>query len=745
MNKIFINLMVCKLLLLATLTCYAKSAIFTTEPANRLYVAEGATGDGSGWDNALGDLSNALNMALANPVITEIWVKAGTYKPSGQPYNLSLGNLRHNAFYLIKGVTVLGGFAGNETDTYQRTPGNQSILSGDIGLPGDADNCYHTIVAVDSPGAYLGGFVIRDGNADGTGVGADILGTTVDASSGGGLALYSPGMVTSCTFTTNKAGKGGAIFLNVNAAGTRINQCLIADNTATEGGGIYNAGSTTGTIQICTIGRNTSAGQGAGVFNLQSSWEIISTIIWGNNGQSPAGIADPVAKLMVTASLVQGGVNGDGNLNSDPFFADQSDPNGPDDLWMTADDGLRPLPCSPVVNRGHSVNFKPAFDITGRPRDFDAAMDMGAYELQTLRDGTSLALDGDQAYMGIPGGRLASLSSQSFLADGCRIIARVTTVKIPGQQDNVLAKVKVAGSVIAFDGFHFVQRYYEMRSSMIPQVLDVTVTLFFTQSEFDAFNAVGGDLKLPTSPSDATGKANLLVIDYRNFNADLPPGGGNGHNLRTIDPDDNKIVWNANLNRWEVSFNSDLYSGFFVTNGQSFPLKLLSFTAEKIERTTSLEWLTAEEVNTSHFELHRSANARDWQALPVKLAAMGGGGHRYTTYDNEPTAGLNYYRLKMIDLDGSFTFSKIVTTEHGNAFKAQAFPNPATTWMKLELTGAGVISGKAELVNTGGTVVWKGRIVDGKATLEVSNIPRGLYLLRVQSGGRENTQKVAIQ
>lgn len=745
MNKIFINLLFCKLILLATLTCYAKSAIITTEPANRLYVAEGASGDGSGWDNALGDLSNALNMALANPVITQIWVKAGTYKPSGQPYNLSLGNARHNAFYLIEGVTMLGGFAGNETDPFQRTPENQSILSGDIGLPGDADNCYHTVVAVSSPGAYLGGFVIRDGNADGTGVSVDILGTAVDASSGGGLALYSSGAVTSCTFTANKAGKGGAIFLNGTTASVRINQCLIADNTGTEGGGgIYNASSAAGTIQICTIVGNTSAGHGAGVYNLQSSSQIVSTIIWGNNGQSPAGIADPAAKLAARTSLIQGGIVGDRILTSDPFFADQSDPDGPDNLWMTADDGLRPLPCSPVINSGYYVDFKPGFDITGKPRDFDTAMDMGAYELQTLRDGTSLAQDGDQAGMGIPGGRGALLSTHSFVADGCRIIAQATPTQI-GLQDFVRAKVKVAGSVIAADGFHYVQRYYEMKSSMIPQILYATVTLFFTQSEFDAFHAVAGDLKLPTSPSDATGKANLLVIKYGNFNWELPPGSGNGTISTTIDPDDNKIVWNPNLNRWEVSFYSSLYSGFFVTNGQSFPLKLVNFTAKKVERSTSLEWLTAEEVNTSHFEVQRSTNARDWQVLPVKLAAMGSGGHHYTTFDHEPTAGLNYYRLKMIDLDGSFAFSKIVATEHGNVFKAQVFPNPATTWMKLELTGEGVISGKAELVNTGGTVVWKGWIVDGKATLEVSNIPKGLYLLRVQSGSGKNIQKVVIQ
>jgi hypothetical protein len=747
MNKIFVTLIISKLILLSALICLATSET-TAGPANRLYVAEGASGDGSGWDNALGDLSNALNIALTNTVINEIWVKAGTYKPSGQPYNLNLGSARHNAFYLINGVSLLGGFAGNETTFDQRNPGlNQTILSGDIGLPGNADNSYHTVVSVgNTTTALIGGFIIRDGNADGTGIAGNILSAVVDASSGGGLAQYSSSAsIHSCVFTANSAGQGGAIFLFGSGTTPRITQCVITNNTGTNsGGGIYNGQNSGAFIRLCTITHNTSVGQGAGIFNVLAAPWMTDLIIWANSGQSPTGIADLSANATVSASVVQGGYAGENILNSDPLFVDPTNPRGADNLWMTADDGLRPLACSPVINKAMDIDFKPAKDITGQLRVYDGAMDMGAYELQSLRDGTSLAQDGDEAFMTL-GDRYGSGNTISFVVEGCRIIAQLKPPPVPRQEyPGMKAIAHVTGNAFTADGMYFVQRYYDILPGLNAEEATATATLFFAQSEFDAFNAVAGNLKLPSSPTDAIGKANLIVIqDTRSPRLD--PNGPDMDVAKVIDPDDNKIVWNAGLNRWEVTFDVKGFGGFFVTNTAAYPLKLVSFTAKEVENATLLEWQTAEEVNTSHFEIHRSADARNWHMLPAQPGAFGSGAHRYTTIDHEPISGSNYYRLKMIDLDGSFAFSQIVSTDHKNAFVIQAFPNPATTWMELELKGTDIISGKAELVNSMGTVVWKGRITGRRTTLDVSNIPKGVYLLRVLSGVGRITQKVVVQ
>ncbi|WP_426295497.1 right-handed parallel beta-helix repeat-containing protein [Dyadobacter endophyticus] len=723
---------------------FSNSALLTVV-ANRLYVAEGASGGGSGWEDALGDLSTALNAAYGCTGITEIWVKAGTYKPSGFPYNASLTGSRNNAFYLINNVSIYGGFAGNEATLGQRDAGaNQTILSGDIGVPSNAsDNTYHTLVSVlNNNTARLDGFIVRDGNSNGAGIEQSILGANVIAFGGGGLVLYSASpVVANCVFTGNAGADGAGIYVFGSSANPLITNCIITGNSAgSAGGGIFNGYDSGATIQNCTIAGNSGVVQGAGMHNYLLAHPIVSnTLIWGNSGPAPAGIYDNSATPNVLFSLVQDGHAGTSILNQDPFFANQPAPAGADGKWMTADDGLKPLPCSPAINKGVNVFVTAPSDIIRQVRIFDTMVDIGAFELQSYRDGTSLSQDGDVATNNVIGG-----TTSGFLATGCRVLAQVTPMGVAPVIGSVQAKTFVEGGIISGGAVNFVQRHYEILPAANAENATARIKLFFLQSEFDAFNAGAGAAKLPAFFSDGTGKANLLVVQYHGTSATGQPGSYSG-DTTTINPDDNDIVWNGDLNRWEVSFDVTGFSGFFISNADPLPLKLVSFTAKAVEKNTLLEWLTAEEVNTSHFEIHRSADARHWQVLPEQPAAFGSGGHRYSARDVEPLAGLNYYRLKMTDIDGSFAYSQIVTAEHRNAFQMQVFPNPATTLLQMEMTAGSTVSGKVELLDTKGVAVMRNDLKNGKATLLVGNLPKGIYLLRVRSGAVVQTRKIAIE
>ncbi|MFM7715745.1 MAG: hypothetical protein ACKO7A_24510, partial [Microcystis sp.] len=90
-----------------------------------IYVKSGATGNGSAWNNAYGSLASAITAAQAGD---EIWVSAGTYKPT-------TGTDRNATFTLKNNVGIYGGFAGTETARTQRNIAtNVTILSGEIGV-----------------------------------------------------------------------------------------------------------------------------------------------------------------------------------------------------------------------------------------------------------------------------------------------------------------------------------------------------------------------------------------------------------------------------------------------------------------------------------------------------------------------------------------------------------------------------------------------------------------------------------
>lgn len=173
------------------------------------------TSDGSSWENAHTDLQDAL--AAASPG-EEIWVAAGTYKPT-------TGTDRTLSFTLKNGVAIYGGFAGTETLLYERDPeANVTILSGDIGVEGDnSDNSYHVVDGSNKDrSATLDGFTITAGNA----------------SAGGGIYIYqgSPQLYR-LTLTDNHAELGGGMYIEDGSP--RLDGLIFTDNHARMGGGLY--------------------------------------------------------------------------------------------------------------------------------------------------------------------------------------------------------------------------------------------------------------------------------------------------------------------------------------------------------------------------------------------------------------------------------------------------------------------------------------------------------------------------
>jgi hypothetical protein len=167
------------------------------------------------------------------------------------------------------------------------------------------------------------------------------------------------------------------------------------------------------------------------------------------------------------------------------------------------------------------------------------------------------------------------------------------------------------------------------------------------------------------------------------------------------------------------------------------PVELLRFDAIDEVDHVRLEWATAQEQGAAAFEVERSADDRDYVAI-AQVMAVGNSQQvsDYVAYDPDPLQGLSYYRLKMIDLDGSMEWGPVRTIHRRSHREFAVFPNPADelVWLTMEAEGGELVE---VLDMTGATVVRTQLQVSADGPwLSVSDLSPGVYSVRVIAEGR---------
>jgi hypothetical protein len=322
--------------------------------------------------------------------------------------------------------------------------------------------------------------------------------------------------------------------------------------------------------------------------------------------------------------------------------------------------------------------------------------------------------------------------------------------------------VTVDASVQSFGGIPYVPRHYSLEPSFSTGTSTATVTLYFTQADFDAYNAArGSSPALPTMPTDAAGIANIHITQFHGTGTTPDTYvGGSGD----IDPDDNNIVWNATAGRWEVTFDITGFSGFFVSGGSliPLPLTLVGFTGQTTDEGNLLHWETGSEENTAYFEMERkgpgssapgagNTGSTGFQPL-AKIPAAGNSDHsidyNYTDGSAHDLQGALSYRLRMVDLDGKSTFSKIVTLQSiVSGLSLRILPNPS--YLSLSLTISTPHPGPAVIAVTdiSGRSIWQQPVVlqkgDNYPDMHLmAALPKGIYFISVTTDVQKSTVKL---
>ncbi len=174
------------------------------------------------------------------------------------------------------------------------------------------------------------------------------------------------------------------------------------------------------------------------------------------------------------------------------------------------------------------------------------------------------------------------------------------------------------------------------------------------------------------------------------------------------------------------------------------PVELIDFQGFLQGKTVQLSWEVAPDGSLNHFELERYGSHLDWVTIHRTVFSPEQG--RYHYLDPSPAAGTNYYRLKMVDIDGSVEYSEIVAVRWSGKAELHLSPNPANGLLKLSanwqpgLVSIEVFDAKGSLLQRKTTQV---DTASEPLELDVAALPSGVYYLQVFGENGRMQQKFA--
>jgi hypothetical protein len=176
---------------------------------------------------------------------------------------------------------------------------------------------------------------------------------------------------------------------------------------------------------------------------------------------------------------------------------------------------------------------------------------------------------------------------------------------------------------------------------------------------------------------------------------------------------------------------------YFKNTSAVLPLKLIVFKGSAETGYNELQWKTAGEADTKSFEVERSGGGRNFIKIAT-VASLGTGNNTYTIHDNITYNGDMYYRLKMIDQDGKFSYSGIITITSTQAGKITIYPNPATNVLNMHIGNTGILNTQAGIFDAKGRLIQTVLIKSDQQQINIQSLAKGAYVIRFADGSSTN-------
>lgn len=680
------------------------------------------------------------------------------------------------------GEAALDGFkitGGNANDASNPLSSNSTTVTGNLGGgiyvqgTGTSDLVIENVVITKNAAASGGGMYL---NASSPTIRNFILSENTASSNGGGIQNVSdskPNLVSGYIEKNTAGGGGGGMYssnsdpilslMNIrgntadvngggisNASGSLpvISNSLFTGNKATvSGGGIYSNNGSIVVVYNSTFAGNTAASGGA-LFTIQNNakLEMHNSIVYGNSSGAVngSGAATPVFSY----SIVQGGNTSDGNvIDSNPLYV--NNPGYANAPFTGGDFHLKSG--SLATNSGDQKTNDTGYfiqsganDLDGNSRILNHRIDLGPYEY----DCTIAPASGTSAIS------IILSTGDNYLFNSCELLGIIKPTGDESIANSLFtAKSWQSTGTVTSGNKQYAGRYFELKPQNDSPSATAIVTLFFSRTDFETYNSSVSNASanpLPVAPGDDI--SNLFVAQFSGSTTvdGLPAPSASIKALITP----SAVVWDNSLQLWKVTFSVSGFSTFFITTQQSaLPVTLTRFEARKEDAGVTLNWQTASEINFSVFEVERSTDAKIFETIG-EVRATGDGSTELVNYifTDNPSVALSatyYYRLKMVDTNGSYRHSTIrAVTLNGKQdnWDAQVYPNPAHSG-SVTLKIIGKKPDSIQLIDISGknlTVPMKLIPEDGTAEFSINSLVNGTYLLQIRSGSSFISKKLII-
>lgn len=226
--------------------------------------------------------------------------------------------------------------------------------------------------------------------------------------------------------------------------------------------------------------------------------------------------------------------------------------------------------------------------------------------------------------------------------------------------------------------------------------------------------------------SDAFGNT-IDVVEYLDNTPWPSSADGGGKSLELKNPAlDNSIASN-----WQASIADNGSPG--VNNFNPLPVTIINFDGIAEAKNVILNWEVTTEINVNKYIVEVSRNGKDFLEIGTVKA---GNNTRYSFMHKEPASGINYYRLRPVDLDNSFAFSRIISVNVENGNDIIFYPNPASTQLTLDMNQ--ISANKKITVNL---IDMTGRVILNKIftssgqneIIDTSKLGTGKYVIQIES------------